>query len=312
MVGRNDPCPCGSGRRYKKCHLPADSAAVAADRGDERSPLHELDNRLVEQILHFASVRFRGDFGAELEVLETHPGMSMQFAVPWLAFIATYDGRTALEWFLEERAWSLSAGAAAWLTAQQNSWLTVWEVLDVEPGRGMTLRDELTGEQRTVHEVSGSRVAVRHSMLLCRVVDHGGVSTIAGMHSVPLSPRAGLEVAERIRKTLRRKTAVPPERLRDERIAQRMLAAWSDGMDRANRPPKLTNTDGEPLLLTSDRWPVEPGGRAAVAQRLAGIEGEGRKRVEKMLQEIEMLESSFDPAERFDVSMLRTALGIGD
>src|SRR5713226_7307804 len=23
-VGRNDPCPCGSGRKYKKCHLPLD------------------------------------------------------------------------------------------------------------------------------------------------------------------------------------------------------------------------------------------------------------------------------------------------
>jgi uncharacterized protein YecA (UPF0149 family) len=20
-VGRNDPCPCGSGKKYKKCHL---------------------------------------------------------------------------------------------------------------------------------------------------------------------------------------------------------------------------------------------------------------------------------------------------
>ena len=25
-VGRNDPCPCGSGKKYKKCHLPADEA----------------------------------------------------------------------------------------------------------------------------------------------------------------------------------------------------------------------------------------------------------------------------------------------
>jgi Tfp pilus assembly protein PilF len=37
-VGRNDPCPCGSGERYKRCHgkLPADpvaSAATLAERG---------------------------------------------------------------------------------------------------------------------------------------------------------------------------------------------------------------------------------------------------------------------------------------
>ena len=27
-IGRNDPCPCGSGKKYKKCH----GAAVAAPR----------------------------------------------------------------------------------------------------------------------------------------------------------------------------------------------------------------------------------------------------------------------------------------
>lgn len=27
---RNDPCPCGSGRKYKKCHLEADEAAQHA------------------------------------------------------------------------------------------------------------------------------------------------------------------------------------------------------------------------------------------------------------------------------------------
>lgn len=26
-TGRNDPCPCGSGKKYKKCHLPQDESA---------------------------------------------------------------------------------------------------------------------------------------------------------------------------------------------------------------------------------------------------------------------------------------------
>ena len=34
-VGRNDPCPCGSGRKYKKCCLEADGQRLAA--GDDRS-----------------------------------------------------------------------------------------------------------------------------------------------------------------------------------------------------------------------------------------------------------------------------------
>jgi len=29
-IGRNDPCYCGSGKKYKKCHLPKDEAAIGA------------------------------------------------------------------------------------------------------------------------------------------------------------------------------------------------------------------------------------------------------------------------------------------
>src|SRR5215813_8538724 len=31
-IGRNDPCPCGSGKKYKHCHLPIEEAAEAEQR----------------------------------------------------------------------------------------------------------------------------------------------------------------------------------------------------------------------------------------------------------------------------------------
>jgi hypothetical protein len=33
-IGRNEPCPCGSGKKYKRCCLGAQDAATAGDRGD--------------------------------------------------------------------------------------------------------------------------------------------------------------------------------------------------------------------------------------------------------------------------------------
>jgi hypothetical protein len=30
-IGRNDPCHCGSGQKYKKCHLASDDAARSAE-----------------------------------------------------------------------------------------------------------------------------------------------------------------------------------------------------------------------------------------------------------------------------------------
>ena len=36
MVGRNQPCPCGSGRKYKHCCLARDEAAATATRDPQR------------------------------------------------------------------------------------------------------------------------------------------------------------------------------------------------------------------------------------------------------------------------------------
>jgi tetratricopeptide (TPR) repeat protein len=37
-IGRNDPCRCGSGQKYKRCCLPRDEAAAAAARAAAPAP----------------------------------------------------------------------------------------------------------------------------------------------------------------------------------------------------------------------------------------------------------------------------------
>jgi len=49
-VGRNEPCPCGSGKKYKECHEAEGTpflARLAHDRDKER--MRELRQRLKEQ-----------------------------------------------------------------------------------------------------------------------------------------------------------------------------------------------------------------------------------------------------------------------
>jgi hypothetical protein len=42
-LGRNDPCHCGSGKKYKQCHLEADEAAAREQRAKaaENAPAPE-------------------------------------------------------------------------------------------------------------------------------------------------------------------------------------------------------------------------------------------------------------------------------
>ena len=49
-VGRNDPCPCGSGKKYKDCHAAEGSVYLEKlAREQERQKLREMRQRLKEQ-----------------------------------------------------------------------------------------------------------------------------------------------------------------------------------------------------------------------------------------------------------------------
>ncbi|HEX4448055.1 MAG TPA: SEC-C metal-binding domain-containing protein [Polyangiaceae bacterium] len=52
-IGRNDPCPCKSGKKYKKCCLPADQARASEQfRADEqRNAVHRPDPTAVAKAL---------------------------------------------------------------------------------------------------------------------------------------------------------------------------------------------------------------------------------------------------------------------
>jgi len=236
------------------------------------SSLHALDHRLVVEILEFGGTYFGDDLDEEAEDLETHPQMTMPFAAPWLAYVSDFGGRRLVDWFLYEHRRRLRREERQWLDAQREAWLSVWEVTAVEPGRTITLRDFLTREERTVQEVNASKTVERHQAVLARVVDAGSISLICGLHPIPLRPTDGMEVVESVRKLIRRKTAVSPERLRDPRVAWRMLLAWSEAVDRHLTPPRLVNRDGDALLLTDDRWKFDASRRAEIEARIATLE----------------------------------------
>lgn len=55
-IGRNDPCHCGSGQKYKKCHLAKDDAARSAE--------------LAEAAATAAAAQAKADADAEAEKTE--------------------------------------------------------------------------------------------------------------------------------------------------------------------------------------------------------------------------------------------------
>jgi hypothetical protein len=270
-VSRNAPCPCGSGRKYKKCCLSRDEQVAGG-----RAPFYDLDERLVRSLSEFAHRRF-GAAWLRAEDFAGHDPSILQLAVPWSLYHHRIEGETVLERYLEERHRRLSHAERACLEAQRAAWLSVWEVSEVEPGTSVTLRDLFTGETRSVPERTASRTLVLHDAVLARVVDGDGASLICGMYPRALAPSAAAEVVRRGRTRLRRKGPVPAERLRDEGFGRALIRRWeeavAEGDARSAAPTELSNTDGDPFLLTTDHFEITPGAVPAVEAQLAALPG---------------------------------------
>ncbi|MEO8605799.1 MAG: SEC-C metal-binding domain-containing protein, partial [bacterium] len=268
-VGRNDPCPCGSGKKYKRCHLGAASAvepdddAVVAD-----------DPKLVGAILQWGSRRFGSAWATPLRDIADE-GMAGQLVAPWLAYHATAGGRRIVEHFLEAEGRRLSADERAWIASQLDAWLSIWEVTEVEPGAGCQLSDLLSGESRYVRDRTASRTLVRRDTLLARVVEHRGSSNFGALAPRILPPADAAEVVRRVRARLRLRHAVPVERLRDEALGRFMFTRWEEAVadleHRASIAPILQNTDGDSLLFTTEHYAIDGAARREVEARLVAI-----------------------------------------
>lgn len=161
--GRNDPCWCGSGRKYKKCHM-------AADREKEREKRElKLAARYVRRdLLEFAQdEQFAVPFATALSLywngfytVENADEMSENEALrffDWFAFDYQLQGGSArvADVYREERWEELSQQQRQIL----DSWLEAppagaYRLVGYE-GQMLHLRDLLTGEEYEVYEPGG-------------------------------------------------------------------------------------------------------------------------------------------------------------
>jgi hypothetical protein len=275
-IPRNAPCPCGSGRKYKKCHLVEDEERERAARGTgpdaeearararrlaERDPIHALDERITADALALARGRWGRTFAPEAALQSA--GLDYAGSQPLLGWCAGHyrgpDGRTALELYLEERGGALDEEGRRLVAALQEAWFSYHEVTAVDPGRSITLRDLLAGSDQVVQERAASRTVRPRDTIYARVVDLGDRAILGGCHLRSLPPREGDLARRYARKALRaRGKTVSHAKLREATAEGILLDGWQELVRALDErpPPRLQNTDGEDLLLTVDRFEI--------------------------------------------------------
>jgi methionyl aminopeptidase len=96
--GRNDPCWCGSGRKYKKCHLGSDRAAAGRGRAEGRAakgPKRPIQLKSREQI---EGIRRAGRLTRDILDLvgaRIGPGVTTEEIDRWVAAETAAHGATA-------------------------------------------------------------------------------------------------------------------------------------------------------------------------------------------------------------------------
>ena len=245
--GRNDPCWCGSGKKYKKCHLDSDETqqSAAPAIGGEYDRLRQ---RLGEYLLEATSKRdirlaqeeFFGDGPVEDDQMPLVDWMIHDWVPPRL-------GHTIMQEYLLKHGADLRPRERELVEAWSLSFVGLYEVREVKLGSGIEVMDLLTGEIFFVHDVNMSKRMVRWDGLLARVVPGERGHEFSG---VGISvPRKQLEPLRAWMEEDRLQTGMPwPEYLkrnlpRIRRQPERLRTEWVESL-------RLSNTDGEELLFS--------------------------------------------------------------
>jgi len=177
-VGRNDPCPCGSGRKYKHCCLRGETAAKSEVIGRDRAW-----NTMMDNLLDFSREdRFRSDLISAFdlywnrsytleEIDSLTPSQVMSF-LDWYAhdYHTSTDGRRIVEIFLTERGSTLSEQESELLEAARDSLFSAYEVIAVEEWKTVKLLDVFQDLEYQLPYTSSLQAIRTGQLLLGRLV----------------------------------------------------------------------------------------------------------------------------------------------
>jgi hypothetical protein len=270
-TGRNDPCPCGSGKKYKQCCL---SNSISTLPGPEIfdtpwSRQRDASDRLTVDLQRTLKREFADfvldawmDFNQDDDPvpLSEMPHEISIFS-PYLLFEwnpektlrpskAKPQGGAVVQTYLKKAAHRLSPLELLILEQAIARPVSFYEIVRVHPGRGAVLRDILIGEETEIEEHSGSTMMRPGDVLYGQLWILPDVATLGRSAPIPIPPDRKVEIIK-LRAQLQRKIKKQNRELSAAdltRYTDAIRTVYLDIRDAMSKPPKLQNTDGEPFL----------------------------------------------------------------
>lgn len=288
-VGRNEICPCGSGKKYKKCCLIKERAAGGVLTHEL---LSETGNKVPEILLRYAKTLYGEgcvmqawcDFWVNPSEQEFDKNPHMQVFIPWFMYHWTPDdgeddgdlpfARTVVAQFLDDAHQHVDGITRRYLESAQREPLSYWEVLDVSPGKGMLLRDLIAERECYVHERSVSTGMKKWAILFGQVVGMENEYVLSALGPYPISParfRKSIEAeCDRIKKGCGPGPVLALDLLGYD---VDLIAHYHRCVDAMFNPvlPQIRNTDNEKLVISTTTFTFDPGDRVAIIEKLSSM-----------------------------------------
>lgn len=282
-TGRNDPCPCGSGRKYKHCcgkPQATEPAAPDSHEGAVQRALAWLETHhrkafaiaLRTEIDDVAIHIFDGDEDAArdaLASLDTEAWQSVQInLIEWLmaegSILVKKEFTPVSELLLGPSGPPLTNGQRAWLEQLARQPLRLYDLTDVVPGVGVTVCDALATDAApmVVTERAGSRSLKVGMQVGARLMDVSGQHQFSG-GIYPFSAGAGRAVQAELRDQAdgRSKKRAEGGTAHDEDAALIdgliIMEAWlAQHLLPEPLPTLIDSHSGDPMLFTTDYYAV--------------------------------------------------------
>jgi hypothetical protein len=188
-LGRNDPCHCGSGRKYKQCHLPIEEAQ-RAEQMKLRRAMDSLMPKIIGQaqampeqvangFLRYWDAKYPAEQLAEIDEVEDRG--SDRF-LTWFAFdYRLEDGKTLVEQLVADPSnLELSEQEALLLPEWAAARLRPYAISAIEKGQHIVLRDMLSEQEYTVEDHAASRRVELGEVLVGHLIPAAGQYYISG------------------------------------------------------------------------------------------------------------------------------------
>jgi hypothetical protein len=270
-LGRNDPCPCGSGKKYKHCCLREHESHVVDFAGETWKKLRAAIDGYAADLLRFISQSYGDDaiqeawfeftLGKGPRFVPGQPNTELFFS--WMfhkwAPLAekgntiTEAGLCPSRAYLNHRPGRLHPTLQDYLEACLVTPFGFHEIHNCESGIGFTSRDVFTGAELNVRERSASSTLMDGDIVFGQIVPISGIALVEGLAPFSFPPLY--------------KTHLVQVRQRDEvrgnaDMAFRMLYFSLADAYLNPRLPELHNTDGDLLAPCTLYFDIDSPGRA--------------------------------------------------